>query len=336
MIRIGEFADLFQVSTKTIRLYEEKNLILPCFVDKYSGYRYYNEKNIEDMARILVLKDLGLSLKEIQNFGDEQINLKIYEYEKQVQKIIDRLHVLKSLSHNREGIKEMKPFVNDEKVIGKWSLIGISKTKNDAVQSKFIDDDFKINELYLLPNGEEYWVIAWTKGTIYLKGIKCPYEIIDNKMFVNIVDPCDNDFYKVAVYNSVDRKEYSEKEIAIKDDMTLPFVKDLLIIGCWQSVDFVNDIKKFNPKKKYWQDDMFLEKIIITPDNDCIALFNGEERFSKTIKYTKNYIINLCIEDTVSQYEYILNNEYIAVEWKSGDYVYGKMINGYYILKKLD
>ena len=335
MIRIGEFANLFGVSIKTIRLYEEKKLIFPCFVDKYSGYRYYDEKNIDEMTRILVLKDLGLSLKEIQSFGNEQILTKIDEYEKQIQKIKNNLRTLKSLSHNKEEIEKMKPFVNDENAIGKWKLIGVSETKEKALKDKFIADDFKISELYLLPKGEEYWVISWTKGSLYLKGTECPYEIIDDKMFVNVVDPYDKNFSKVAMYEKNDSRKYTVEEITVKDNIDLPFKEDNKLVGCWKTVDFVNEIEIFNPSKKYWQDKLFLEKIIVTPDNECIATFDGEEQFSKTIKYTKNYIINLCIEDTTSKYKYILDDNYIAVEWKSGDYVYGKMINGYYILKKI-
>ena len=53
MIRIGEFAKIFNVSMKTIRFYEEKGLLVPDYVDLFSGYRYYGEKNIEKMSKII-------------------------------------------------------------------------------------------------------------------------------------------------------------------------------------------------------------------------------------------------------------------------------------------
>ena len=65
MLKIGEFAKLFDVSIKTIRFYEEKNLLKPTYIDEFSGYRYYDENNIEVMKNILYLKDLGFSLEEI-------------------------------------------------------------------------------------------------------------------------------------------------------------------------------------------------------------------------------------------------------------------------------
>lgn len=87
----------------------------------------------------------------------------------------------------------------------------------------------------------------------------------------------------------------------------------------------------------YLKEKLFLEKIIISPDNDFVATYNNEDNFKK-IKYTKNHFINLSGEDTLSKYEHlnIDDENYIVVEWESGDYVYGNVINCYYVLKKND
>lgn len=89
MIKIGEFAKIFDISIKTIRLYEEKGLITPSYIDNYTGYRYFDNKNIEEMTKILILKDLGLALKEIKdfNFNEEDINNKIKLYEEKIKEI---------------------------------------------------------------------------------------------------------------------------------------------------------------------------------------------------------------------------------------------------------
>ena len=48
----------------------------------------------------------------------------------------------------------------------------------DAKQNNYIEDDYAIKELYLMPEGQEYWVISWTKDIIYLAGnIKSKDEI---------------------------------------------------------------------------------------------------------------------------------------------------------------
>ena len=46
LIRIGDFARILKISIKTIRYYESVGLIVPAYVDIYSGYRYFNEENV--------------------------------------------------------------------------------------------------------------------------------------------------------------------------------------------------------------------------------------------------------------------------------------------------
>ena len=65
MFRIGDFSQLGQVSIRTLRLYDEMNLLKPAQIDKFTGYRYYSIDQLPRLNRILALKDLGLSLDQI-------------------------------------------------------------------------------------------------------------------------------------------------------------------------------------------------------------------------------------------------------------------------------
>lgn len=64
--RIGEFAQLAGVSIKTIRFYDEIGLLRPAAVDPRTRYRHYLPRQLEELASILALKDLGISLSEIR------------------------------------------------------------------------------------------------------------------------------------------------------------------------------------------------------------------------------------------------------------------------------
>jgi DNA-binding transcriptional MerR regulator len=66
--RIGEFAELGGVSTKTLRHYEKVGLLRPAAVDARTRYRCYAATQLRDLASILALRDLGLSLPEIRAF----------------------------------------------------------------------------------------------------------------------------------------------------------------------------------------------------------------------------------------------------------------------------
>ncbi len=120
MLKIGEFANLFNITIKTVRFYEEKNLIRPFYVDKYTGYRYYDEKNIEEMSRILYLKNLGFSLDEIFNYDESSLKDKIDEYKNTIMKLQKNIDILESISSQNI---QMNEFCNDKQAIGKWNLI---------------------------------------------------------------------------------------------------------------------------------------------------------------------------------------------------------------------
>ncbi|HET7143120.1 MAG TPA: helix-turn-helix domain-containing protein, partial [Anaerolineales bacterium] len=65
MLSIGDFSQLGQVSVRTLRLYDELRLFKPARVDRFTGYRYYSVDQLPRLNRILMLKDLGLSLEQI-------------------------------------------------------------------------------------------------------------------------------------------------------------------------------------------------------------------------------------------------------------------------------
>lgn len=331
MIRIGDFANIFNVSIKTIRFYEEKGLLKPSYVDIYSGYRYFDEKNIEEMSRIIALKDLGLELSEIKNISDETIKDKIEEFKNKVKKINNNIDILFSLSNEKGGMINLKTFINDEKAIGKWSLVGVFNKKEDYPNNTNNDIDFKINELYLMPGGEEYWVISWTKSNIYINDVSNPYQIEDDIMFVDIKSPVDENDYFVAVYKKEDSNVYTADSIKIKDDITISFEEDEEVVGSWKSIGIINHSDDLDNIEKY--DNLFLMKAVFEKDGEIIIKYSNG---LKSSKYTKNKIVNFCCSDTLSNYEIKEKDgvKYLVVEWKSGDYIFGGMINCYYVLVK--
>ena len=72
MLKIGEFSRLAQVSTKTLRHYDQCGLFRPAWIDRFSGYRYYTLSQLPQLNRILTLKDLGFSLEQIGEIMVEQ------------------------------------------------------------------------------------------------------------------------------------------------------------------------------------------------------------------------------------------------------------------------
>ncbi|EDY84338.1 Bacterial transcription activator, effector binding domain protein [Verrucomicrobiia bacterium DG1235] len=63
---IGEFSQIARVSVKALRLYHEKGILIPDFVDPDSGYRYYGESQTSEARVIASLKEMEFSLSEIK------------------------------------------------------------------------------------------------------------------------------------------------------------------------------------------------------------------------------------------------------------------------------
>ena len=64
-MQIKEFADFTGVSVRTLHYYDEIGLLPPAFVDRATGYRYYNEDSLLRMQEILFYRELDFSLKSI-------------------------------------------------------------------------------------------------------------------------------------------------------------------------------------------------------------------------------------------------------------------------------
>jgi DNA-binding transcriptional MerR regulator len=75
MFRIGEFSKIAQVSGRLLRFYDEIGLLSPDFTDAQTGYRYYSAQQLPRLNRILVLKELGLSLEQIAQFLERDASI---------------------------------------------------------------------------------------------------------------------------------------------------------------------------------------------------------------------------------------------------------------------
>ncbi len=74
MFRIGEFAQIAQVSGRQLRFYDQLGLLQPAHIDQQTGYRYYTIRQLPRLNSILALKELGLSLQQIGPLLENKIS----------------------------------------------------------------------------------------------------------------------------------------------------------------------------------------------------------------------------------------------------------------------
>lgn len=75
MLKIGEFSRLSQISIKALHIYDERGLLRPEQVDKFTGYRYYRLQQLPCAHRIMALKGMGLSLEQIGLIINPELNI---------------------------------------------------------------------------------------------------------------------------------------------------------------------------------------------------------------------------------------------------------------------
>ena len=135
MYSIGEYAKIAQVSKRLLRYYDEIGLFQPIQIDSESGHRYYSASQLSELNRILALKDLGISLNQIQRFVRDDISateiqgmlsLKKAELEQQV---LSELQRLRTIETRLKQIQERDSLVKDVivKDVPQQRLIGLRK-----------------------------------------------------------------------------------------------------------------------------------------------------------------------------------------------------------------
>jgi len=163
---IGQFSKIGRVSTKTLRYYDEIDLLQPTYVDQESQYRYYSDEQVLKILFISELKEYGLKLEEIKVIMDKQDvdllrkflkdkmneidnevqnSLKLKEFiEQKIKKIELGGNIMEISKDLKVELKEKQPLI----VISRRATTSMSNIS--SIIGKAFEDIFQIN---LKPTG---------------------------------------------------------------------------------------------------------------------------------------------------------------------------------------
>lgn len=72
MYSIGDFSKINKITPKALRHYDRIGLLKPAMIDERTGYRFYSVEQLSVIRKILMLKELGFALSQIQQIVTEQ------------------------------------------------------------------------------------------------------------------------------------------------------------------------------------------------------------------------------------------------------------------------
>lgn len=117
MYSIGEFSKISGLTVKALRLYHDKQILIPNSVDQNSGYRYYGKADIDKARVIIALKSMRFSLTEIQslmaNYADDGdivsfLKSRQAAVKKEVQALTSISSVIDMIVRKETEVKKMK------------------------------------------------------------------------------------------------------------------------------------------------------------------------------------------------------------------------------------
>ena len=230
------------------------------------------------------------------------------------------------------------PFENDERIIGKWALLGEYAVKSDFYEGfpkggRMISDTLKT--LYFLPEGKRCWCYAWTKGKLLWlsdgDSTVNPYtiEMYENAVYMFVEMKSFEYRYggrpTVLVLRQIDRKAYTAEDIRRKDDVDLPFVPDPSVMGSWRVYDCVRTKEHFDPAHPTMEP-FALHTLDFSEDGTAVLIRSSLEKrnaHKEPCRWTAGVVIRGGIVACAYEIQRIEGKEYLFMEWKNGDYVYG-------------
>lgn len=162
---VGELAKLFNISSDTLRHYDQLELLKPeC--DENNRYRYYNIRSIFKLSRILFLKNLGISLNEIHHYMKDKSTEKLLHMLRRKDEELDaKIHQLLNLKHKIQSkvnlLENYDTELNQIKVKTQSVRYGALLDMNELKDEYEIKQAFKKSEKYLKISS---WLV---EGQIY-------------------------------------------------------------------------------------------------------------------------------------------------------------------------
>ncbi|MBE6608755.1 MAG: MerR family transcriptional regulator [Ruminococcaceae bacterium] len=284
-MQIGEFARICETKISVLRHYDKEGLLVPDYIDRFTGYRYYAKEQITIFVRINALKKAGFSLSEIREIlkdthsDDELLSL----FEKKKNEINETLA-------NLEDARKM--MLRDQ----------------NTVKVRFVENENKITvRSSVIDPNEQRKARGIVEKAIVEQGYQrvSPYAVYGSRMS----DLCE------IVCEVV---KLSDKETDLNENIDLPFENDESVVGKWEIVG------EFPVKYDFYSEEFKKDYLYGECVKEIYFLPEGEQYWCYGWTRGKLLIDTgdgSCVNDyTIEKYD---GNTYMFVSLKSYEYRHG-------------
>lgn len=117
LFQIGEVARMFHLSVSSLRHYEKTGLVMPEYIDRETGYRYYSTRQFECLNTIRYLRVLDMPLPQIADFLKNRDIAKIQEMLLQQKKeVVRRQEKLRNIEKKIDNrLRQLQEAILSEK-----------------------------------------------------------------------------------------------------------------------------------------------------------------------------------------------------------------------------
>ena len=152
-MKIGEFAQAAGLPISALRHYDKEGLLNPDYIDTFTGYRHYSLSQLERVRKITLLKQAGISLKEIkeilENPNDIRYILKILDGQKaRYQDMLTAIEEVKQIMLNNKENTQMS-----------FQTANPGREQDSQILIEREGEDILFKTMPLMPTEDRSWII---------------------------------------------------------------------------------------------------------------------------------------------------------------------------------
>lgn len=115
LYKIGLFSKMNKVTIKTLRHYDELDLLRPAYIEPFTGYRYYSSEQLPILYKILALRDMGFTLEEIKQVQEGSSERSLLQHKK--------VEIMKKIAEETMKLSQVECYLSGKQLDSDYHIL---------------------------------------------------------------------------------------------------------------------------------------------------------------------------------------------------------------------